>query len=43
MIPANRFDPAFNKLLQQFPAPNQRIITGTQPTGDYFYNTAGSQ
>jgi len=42
-IPANRVDPAFNKLLQQFPAPNQRIITGTQPTGDYFYNTAGSQ
>jgi hypothetical protein len=42
-IPANRFDPAFNKLLQQFPSPNQPIITGTQPTGDYFYNTAGSQ
>jgi hypothetical protein len=42
-IPANRIDPAFNKLLQLFPEPNQRIITGTQPTGDYFYNTAGSQ
>jgi len=42
-IPANRFDPAFNKLLQLFPTPNQTIITGTQPTGDYFYNTAGSQ
>ena len=42
-IPANRFDPAFNKIMQQFPEPNQRIITGTQPTGDYFYNTAGSQ
>ena len=42
-IPANRVDPAFNKLLQLFPEPNQRIITGTQPTGDYFYNTAGAQ
>ncbi|MEO8368237.1 MAG: carboxypeptidase-like regulatory domain-containing protein [Candidatus Solibacter sp.] len=42
-IPSNRFDPAFNKLLQQFPDPNQAIITGTQPTGDYFYNTPGSQ
>jgi hypothetical protein len=42
-IPANRFDPAFAKLLQQFPSPNQPIITGTQPTGDYFYNTPGSQ
>jgi len=43
VIPSNRFDPAFAKLLQQFPDPNQRIITGTQPTGDYFYNTPGSQ
>jgi Carboxypeptidase regulatory-like domain len=42
-IPVNRFDPAFSKLLQLFPDPNQRIITGTQPTGDYFYNTPGSQ
>ena len=41
MIPANRFDPAFAKLLQLFPDPNQTIITGTQPTGDYFYNTPG--
>jgi hypothetical protein len=42
-IPTNRFDPAFYKLLQQFPNPNQPIITGTQPTGDFFYNTPGSQ
>jgi len=42
-IPKNRFDPAFYKLMQQFPDPNQRIITGNQPTGDYFYNTPGSQ
>jgi hypothetical protein len=40
-VPTNRFDPAFAKLLQQFPEPNQRIITGNQPTGDFFYNTAG--
>src|SRR5437763_1677643 len=43
VIPKDRFDPSFFKLLQQFPDPNQRIITGTQPTGDYFYNTPGSQ
>jgi len=42
-IPANRFDPAFAKLLQQFPDPNQRVITGSQPTGDFFYNTPGGQ
>jgi hypothetical protein len=42
-IPANRMDPAFAQLLQLFPAPNQPIITGTQPTGDYFYNTPGGQ
>src|SRR5262249_34162247 len=33
-IPVNRFDPAFGKLLQLFPAPNQPVITGSQPTGD---------
>ncbi|HXJ44617.1 MAG TPA: TonB-dependent receptor [Bryobacteraceae bacterium] len=43
IIPTSRFDPAFSKLMQQFPATNQPIITGSQPTGDYFYNTAGSQ
>jgi hypothetical protein len=42
-IPSTRFDPAFAKILQLFPDTNQRIITGTQPTGDYFYNTPGSQ
>src|SRR5437588_4711372 len=42
-IPANRFDPAFAKLLQLFPDPNQRVITGNQPTGDFFYNTSGGQ
>jgi len=42
-IPVSRFDPAFAKLIQQFPDPNQAVITGSQPTGDYFYNTAGGQ
>jgi hypothetical protein len=42
-IPLSRMDPAFYKLIQQFPEPNQRIITGSQPTGDFFYNTPGSQ
>ena len=43
IIPQSRWDPAFAKLLQLFPSPNQKIITGTQPTGDYFYSTPGSQ
>jgi len=42
-IPVSRFDPAFAKLIQQFPDPNQAVISGSQPTGDYFYNTAGGQ
>src|SRR5215831_6005368 len=42
-IPANRFDPAFAKILQLFPDPNQPVISGTQPTADFFYNTAGGQ
>ncbi len=43
IIPQSRFDPAFNKLLQLFPAPNQSIITGNTPTGDFFYSTPGAQ
>ena len=42
-IPVSRVDPAFGKILQLFPSPNQSIIRGNQPTGDFFYNTAGSQ
>ena len=42
-IPSNLFDPAFAKVLQLFPDTNQRVITGNTPTGDYFYNTPGSQ
>ncbi len=42
-IPVSRFDPSFGKIIQLFPNPNQAVITGSQPTGDYFYNTSGSQ
>lgn len=42
-IPVSRFDPAFAKLVKLFPDTNQRIITGAQPTGDFFYNTKGAQ
>jgi hypothetical protein len=41
IIPQSRFDPAFYKIIQLFPEPNQPIRTGTTPTGDYFYNTSG--
>jgi len=40
-IPLSRFDPAFSKIVNLFPDPNQAILTGTTPTGDYFYNTSG--
>ena len=43
IIPVSRFDPSFGKLIKLFPEPNQTIIRGSQPTGDYFYNTPGSQ
>lgn len=42
-IPVSRFDPAFGKLVQLFPNTNRPIITGSQPTGNYVYNTAGGQ
>jgi len=41
IIPQSRFDPAFSKIVQLFPDPNQAIKTGSTPTGDYFYNTSG--
>lgn len=43
LIPASRMDPAFAKILQLFPDPNQAIITGSQPSADFFYNTPGKQ
>jgi hypothetical protein len=43
VIPQSRFDPVFYKIMQLYPLPNQRIITGAQPTNDYFYDTSGKQ
>jgi hypothetical protein len=42
-IPVSRFDPAFAKMIQLYPNPNQTILTGTTPTNDFFYNTSGAQ
>src|SRR3984957_6427427 len=41
IIPTNRMDPSWSKIIQLFPNPNQAILTGNQPTNDYYYNTAG--
>ena len=41
IIPQSRMDPAFAKILQLYPNPNQTVITGNAPTNDYFYNTTG--
>ena len=43
MIPQTRMDPAFAKILQEYPATNQPIKTGTYPANDYFYVTPGKQ
>jgi len=43
IIPVSRMDPAFKQIAALFPAPNQAILTGTQPLNDYFYNTAGGE
>ncbi|MCU1330016.1 MAG: TonB-dependent receptor [Bryobacterales bacterium] len=44
IIPPSRFDPAFAKILQLFPAPNQTgNSVGGAPTNNFGYNTAGSQ
>ena len=43
IIPISRMDPVFSKIASLFPAPNQPIITGAQPTNDYYYATPGSQ
>jgi hypothetical protein len=42
IIPASRMDPAMTKILQLFPATNQPILTGSQPTNDYAYNVPGN-
>jgi hypothetical protein len=41
IIPTSRMDPAWSKIIQLYPNPNQAIITGNQPTNDYYYNTTG--
>ncbi|HLK67717.1 MAG TPA: carboxypeptidase regulatory-like domain-containing protein [Bryobacteraceae bacterium] len=41
VIPASRMDPAWSKIMQLYPNPNQPVITGNAPTNDYYYNTVG--
>lgn len=41
-IPSYRFDPAWSQIIKLYPSPNQSVITGNQPTNDYFYNTVGA-
>ncbi|HWD97754.1 MAG TPA: TonB-dependent receptor, partial [Bryobacteraceae bacterium] len=41
IIPQSRFDPAYNKILQTYPATNQPIKTGTFPGNDFYYTTPG--
>ena len=43
LIPSNRMDPVFNKILQLYPSTNQPIKTGTYPTNDFFFVTPGAQ
>jgi hypothetical protein len=41
IIPLARMDPAWAKIMQLYPNPNQPVINGNAPTNDYFYNTTG--
>ncbi len=41
IIPLTRMDPAWSKIIQLYPNPNQPVITGNAPTNDYYYNTTG--
>ena len=43
IVPASRFDPAFNKILQLYPATNQPIRTGNTPVNDFYFVSPGSQ
>jgi hypothetical protein len=43
IIPQNRWDPAFSKILQLYPETNQPIKTGTFPANDYYYITPGGR
>ena len=42
IIPASRMDPAWSKIIQLYPNPNQAVITGNAPTNDFYYNTKGA-
>jgi hypothetical protein len=42
IIPVNRMDPAWSKIIQLYPNPNQAVLTGNQPTNDYYFNTTGA-
>ena len=42
IIPTNRMDPAWAKIIQLYPNPNEAVITGNAPTNDYYYNTTGA-
>src|SRR5580658_7319202 len=42
IIPLTRMDPAWAKIIQLYPNPNQTVITGNAPTNDYFYSTTGA-
>jgi len=41
IIPTSRMDPAWQKIMQLYPDPNQAVISGNAPTNDYYYNTKG--
>ncbi len=41
-FPLSRMDPAWAKIMQLYPNPNQAVITGNAPTNDYYYNTTGA-
>ncbi len=43
IIPQNRWDPAFAKILQLYPSTNQVIKTGTYPGNDFYYVTPGKR
>jgi Carboxypeptidase regulatory-like domain len=43
IIPVNRMDPAWQKIIQLYPNPNEPVITGNAPTNDYYYDTTGKQ
>ena len=43
LIPKDRWDPAFAKILSLYPSTNQPIITGNAPARDFYYISPGGQ